>query len=132
MEYTVIPAMQGDVRLVISEESLENWKYVSCKAYQELKWVNDHFIEGALLGIDPDCEDMWLVEDPSVDLRQLDDEKVAQLVQSQVAKPIDEMWAIYKTDAYLVVLSPLVCVFRVIDMDTLFEYFSNGCEDEEE
>jgi hypothetical protein len=122
MGYTVIPSISGAARLIIRPNTLDYWMDFACRAHDELEWVNRRLIDGAILRIFPDMEDLLIIEDPNIDLSGLDDEKIRRLVETSLAKPVMRGWVLYDGEIHLVVLEPIVAVFRLANAEAFDEY----------
>ena len=132
MKYTVIPSLNGTARLIIQSDTLDYWMDFACQAHDELQWVNDRLIDGAILRLFPDMENLLLVVDSTVDLSGLDGEKLRQLVEASLARPVTRGWVLYNGELYLAVLEPTVAVFRLADAETVDEYRRNHAPEDSE
>jgi len=132
MKYTVIPSLNGTARLIIQSDTLDYWMDFACQAHDELQWVNDRLIDGAILRLFPDMENLLLVVDSTVDLSGLDGEKLHQLVEASLARPVTQGWVLYNGELYLAVLEPTVAVFRLADAETVDEYRRNHAPEDSE
>jgi len=132
MKYTVIPSLNGTARLIIQSDTLDYWMDFACQAHDELQWVNDRLIDGAILRLFPDMENLLLVVDSTVDLSGLDGEKLRQLVEASLARPVTQGWVLYNGELYLAVLEPTVAVFRLADAETVDEYRRNHAPEDSE
>jgi len=122
MEYTVVPSLNGTARLIIQSDTLDYWMDFVCQAHNELQWVNHRLIDGAILRLFPDGENLLLVEDSTVDLSGLDGEKIRRLVETSLAEPVGQGWVLYNGELYLAVLEPTLAVFRLADAETVEQY----------
>jgi len=122
MEYTVVPSLNGTARLIIQSDTLDYWMDFACQAHDEFQWVNHRLIDGAILRLFPDGENLLLVEDSTVDLSGLDASKIRRLVEASWAKPVGQGWVLYNGELYLVVLEPTLAVFRLADAETVEQY----------
>jgi hypothetical protein len=131
-KYTVVPSLNGTARLIIRSDTLDYWMDFACQAHDELRWVNDHLIDGAKLSLFPDGENLLLVEDSTVDLSGLDDEKIQRLVEASLAELVTQCWVLYDGEIYLVVLEPAVAVFMLVDAETFDEYMETHTPDDDD
>ena len=131
MKYTVIPSLNGTARLIIQSDTLDYWMDFACQAHDELQWVNDRLIDGAILRLFPDMENLLLVVDSTVDLSGLDGEKIHRLVEASLAQPVGQGWVLYNGEIHLVVLEPTVAVFTLVDAETFDEYRETHMLDDE-
>ena len=131
MKYTVVPSLNGTARLIIRSDTLDYWMDFACQAHDELQWVNDRLIDGAVLRLFPDGENLLLVEDSTVDLSGLDGEKIHRLVEASLAQPVGQGWVLYNGEIHLVVLEPTVAVFTLVDAETFDEYRETHMPDDE-
>jgi hypothetical protein len=130
-KYTVVPSLNGAARLIIRSDTLDYWMDFACQAHDELQWVNDRLIDGAILRLFPDGENLLLVGDSTVDLSGLDDEKIQRLVEASLAELVTQSWVLYDGEIYLVVLEPAVAVFTLVDAETFDEYMETHTPDDD-
>jgi hypothetical protein len=131
MKYTVVPSLNRTARLIIQSDTLDYWMDFACQAHDELQWVNDRLIDGAILRLFPDMENPLLVVDSTVDLSGLDGEKIHRLVEASLAQPVGQGWVLYNGEIHLVVLEPTVAVFTLVDAETFDEYRETHMLDDE-